>query len=171
MLQKELGKWSQNSLWTEKCRNLDLNVSLHWCQSAFQATGPRSVNGYQWVVRDVGWISGRGRGGGDNLASIQIQGEVVIFLVALWQGNQDKLWLGRPLGLSTDLTFLTSHLQHSRDQPFGIKDGRFWLLLRHYHRCSWCKLKEGLGHTPSEIFWKYLLPFLLFWNHSQWKTV
>ena len=53
--------------------------------------------------------------GGDNLASIQIQGEVVIFLVALWQGNQDKLWLGRPLGLSTDLTFLTSHLQHSRD--------------------------------------------------------
>lgn len=56
-----------------------------------------------------------GEGGGDNLASIQIQGEVVIFLVALWQGNQDKLWLGRPLGLSTDLTFLTSHLQLSRD--------------------------------------------------------
>lgn len=56
-----------------------------------------------------------GEGGGDNLASIQIQGEVVIFLVALWQGNQDKLWLGRPLALSTDLTFLTSHLQHSRD--------------------------------------------------------
>ena len=44
---------------------------------------------------------------GNNLAMDyhRIQGGVVILLVASLHGNQDKLQLGGPIGLSTDFTF------------------------------------------------------------------
>lgn len=71
------------------------------------ASPAKSINAYQQINKKAWWNT-RGRGGNLAMDWLPIQGKAVLLLGPSCLGNQNKLQLGRPLGLSTDLTYQKS---------------------------------------------------------------
>ena len=79
---------------------------------------PRSINGWQQIVREAWWNANEGGEPFDGLASPP-GGSSDTPSHFMLHGNWDKLWLGGPIGLSTDLTFII-------EIPYMVKVVNCW---------------------------------------------
>ena len=90
--------------WTLGSRPGQVNVFCSWAENTLlsQYCSPlSSIDECWWIIREARW-NVECRGVILLWTSIPFRGEVAILLVTLCYGNQDKLHLGGPIGLSTD---------------------------------------------------------------------